>query len=434
MRRYGLLILIVSLFLGFLDFRRDILNKNIEETSEKNFEVSSVVKNIVESENTLQYYIGDSLFVYYKSKQNRNNEDIKIGDKVIVRYISKDMEKLYIKEFNYGRHLKSKGIKKYGNITGISVIGKNKFYYLIGLIKTKVIEINRFLYKEKSDIINAIVIGDKSGLKRDVKYIFSDSGTSHIMAVSGIHISVIIGFMAVFLGKVNSVRRLILISGILLLYNAIVCGGASILRATLLYILIVTSSFIDKKADIINMLSIIASVLIIKNKYIIYNISFQLSFLSLASIVIFNKYIKYLIVGKSIISDRTITSGIREIIFTSISANIFTIPIVIYYFKETSLVSVIGNIIAVPIVGMIIILDILSVIIFKVSLNLSVMISSVEDSLIYVMIESLKKVGGFGVHNFEVRNPNIHLMIFYYMIIVFTALYLEYFFIKKNSL
>lgn len=434
MRRYGLLILIVSLFLGFLDFRRDIFNKNIEETSEKNFEVSSVVKNIVESENTLQYYIGDSLFVYYKSKQNRNNKDIKIGDKVIVRYISKDMEKLYIKEFNYGRHLKSKGIKKYGNITGISVIGKNKFYCLIGLIKTKVIEINRFLYKEKSDIINAIVIGDKSGLKRDVKYIFSDSGTSHIMAVSGIHISVIIGFMAVFLGKVNSVRRLILISGILLLYNAIVCGGASILRATLLYVLIVTSSFIDKKADIINMLSIIASVLIIKNKYIIYNISFQLSFLSLASIVIFNKYIKYLIVGKSIISDRTITSGIREIIFTSISANIFTIPIVIYYFKEISLVSVIGNIIAVPIVGMIIILDIISVIIFKVSLNLSVMISSVEDSLIYVMIESLKKVGGFGVHNFEVRNPNIHLMIFYYMIIVFTALYLEYFFVKKNSL
>lgn len=434
MRRYGLLILIVSLFLGFLDFRRDILNKNIEETSEKNFEVSSVVKNIVESENTLQYYIGDSLFVYYKSKQNRNNKDIKIGDKVIVRYISKDMEKLYIKEFNYGRHLKSKGIKKYGNIMGISVIGKNKFYYLIGLIKTKVIEINRFLYKEKSDIINAIVIGDKSGLKRDVKYIFSDSGTSHIMAVSGIHISVIIGFMAVFLGKVNSIRRLILISSILLFYNAIVCGGASILRATLLYVLIVTSSFIDKKADIINMLSIIASVLIIKNKYIIYNISFQLSFLSLASIVIFNKYIKYLIVGKSIISDRTITSGIREIIFTSISANIFTIPIVIYYFKEISLVSVIGNIIAVPIVGMIIILDIISVIIFKVSLNLSVMISSVEDSLIYVMIESLKKVGGFGVHNFEVRNPNIHLMIFYYMIIFFTALYLEYFFVKKNSL
>src|SRR3712207_5667957 len=208
------------------------------------------------------------------------------------------------------RYLKSKGCKEYIKIEDMRIVSESFFYKNLGELKSYLVDTNRKLYKSNTDILNAILLADKTTLSQEDRYIFSDSGTSHIMAVSGLHVGIICSIMLIFIGKVNSYERLIILTCFLYFYNLLVGGGPSITRAISMTILSCMGFFTFRQVDLVNILFIIAGIMIYKNPYEIYNISFQLSFLALLSIVIFTKYIK-----KYIYSD---------LLATSIAVNVLT--------------------------------------------------------------------------------------------------------------
>src|SRR3712207_683234 len=117
------------------------------------------------------------------------------------------------------------------------IVSESFFYKNLGELKSYLVDTNRKLYKSNSDILNAILLADKTTLSQEDRYIFSDSGTSHIMAVSGLHVGIICSIMLIFIGKVNSYERLIILTCFLYFYNLLVGGGPSITRAISMTIL-----------------------------------------------------------------------------------------------------------------------------------------------------------------------------------------------------
>ena len=148
---------------------------------------------------------------------------------------------------------------------------------------------------------------------------FSRTGTSHVIAISGLHTGILCTMIAIIIRGINKFYKLIIITLIMILYCIIVGFSPSISRAIVFMVIMYLAVFMDRKRDGISTLSLDRSFLLVNNPYIIYNTSFQLSFLATLSIIYFykiiNKYIE------------------NSIISVSVAANILTMPVVYYTFK-----------------------------------------------------------------------------------------------------
>ena len=139
----------------------------------------------------------------------------------------------------------------------IEIIGKERLYSVLGAFKEGFLQTINYLYKENADFLNAITIGVKDNLSKDIRDIFADSGSSHIMAISGLHISIILSMLIFLFGSIRNIKTILIIAGILFLYSLLLGGGASIYRAIELSILSMMAFLIDERVDVINLIILI---------------------------------------------------------------------------------------------------------------------------------------------------------------------------------
>ena len=123
---------------------------------------------------------------------------------------------------------------------------------------------------------------------------FTRTGTSHIIAISGFHTGILSGVIIFIMGKINKIYKLVSLSIIMFLYSTMVGNSPSIIRSIIFMILLYLSFFLDRKIDKISTLSFVGILFVINNPYIIYNVSFQLSFLATLSIIYFYIYKLYI--------------------------------------------------------------------------------------------------------------------------------------------
>ncbi|WP_300281887.1 ComEC/Rec2 family competence protein [Peptacetobacter sp.] len=353
-----------------------------------------------------QYRVGKSIVNDYSK-----NSNIKTGDIIKVVGKNKPLSNMKFEDFYYGRYLKSTGIENYCNMYKYKKIGINKKYELIGNIRRYIRETNRYLYKDKSDFLNSMLIGEKELIKDEDKRMFSRTGISHIIAISGLHVSILCAFIG-FLGRrINITFNMIILNLVLYLYIYIAGGSPSIIRAVLSSVFSNIAFFIDRRKDGVTTLMIIASAMIIYNPFILYNISFQLSFLATFSIVYF-----YPIINKKIK---------LSIVSITIAANIMTMPIIIYNFKGISLLSLISNIMVVPFISLVIYLDIISLVIFNLFPFISVLISLFNSSIISYIHFILEKIDEIWFSYIRFTQLDFSFLIIYYIIISLGIIYYE---------
>ncbi|MBY1535680.1 ComEC/Rec2 family competence protein, partial [Clostridioides difficile] len=144
---------------------------------------------------------------------------------------------------------------------------------------------------------------------------------------------------------------------------------------------------------------------------VIYNVSFQLSFLATLSILIFYNKINS-IIKLSMVS-------------LTISSNILTLPIIYYTFKGIPLLSIIGNLIIVPFVGVIMYLSIASLIVFKVSVVIAKIISFFNSTFIESIFFLLEKISNLSFAYINIENPKFYIVVIYYIGVFFYIFYIE---------
>ena len=412
MRRPLLIMYIILLSISFIYTK----NKTIDDKFSENeiVIVKGVVKDKIEKEKYDQYKIGNFLVNDYSK-----NKDLDIGKVVKVNGKYKSLDNMKFENFDYGRYIRSTGYEGLIYIDKYEIINNSNIYLFIGNIKEYVKDTFRYLYKEKSDFINSIILGKNEYLSEEEKEIFTRTGTSHIIAISGLHTGLLCGMIAFIMGGINRHYKLVILSMLMILYSLMVGSSPSIVRSIFFMIVLYLSVFLDRKRDGISTLSLIGIFFIINNPYIIYNISFQLSFLATLSIIYFYGYINE-IFKISLVS-------------LTISANILTIPLVYYNFKGVPLLTIVSNMIIVPFMGVIIYLSVASIIIFRINLWVAKLVACFNKYIIDIIYYLLSKISTFNFAYIEIDNPKLYYVIIYYIILFSYMIYNELKIMKEQE-
>ena len=232
---------------------------------------------------------------------------------------------------------------------------------------------------QQSAIIAAMVLGDKHAISQETKDDYSVSGASHILALSGLHLSIIYAVLLLLFGR--GFKRRWLSQAVILLtiwgYVFLVGMGSSVVRSAVMlsiYSLCIVSGR-DKAS--INALSLAAVCLLVANPLCLWDIGFEMSFMAVLGILVFYKHLYRLVVHKSKEEQRKSLEGSRTnitnqatelprwksrlhhyvvgviktvwgMISVSVSAQITTAPLVAYYFGRFSCYFLLTNFIVIP--------------------------------------------------------------------------------------
>ena len=248
----------------------------------------------------------------------------------------------------------------YGNlkVSKIEIVKKNN--NIINNLNIQIKEkIKNNYSNQTANFIETIILGDKTNLSDIVKEEFSNSGLSHLLAISGMHIAIIILISNAILDHIikNYKIKNILLLIIIIIYATIINLSSSSARAIIMAILHIISKLIYKKDNFLVNISLASLILLIINPYNLIDSGFQLSFIASLGIVIIlpkieklelkNKILKYIYVS----------------LLVSISANILILPIIINTFKKISLSMFLIQIIITPILYIIEILGLATIVI-----------------------------------------------------------------------
>lgn len=399
-------ILIFDLILTNLEYYNDDIKTNY-------IKLEGTITNKEQKERYDEYVINKYLIRDYSKQKN-----MEIGNKIVLIGSLKSMSDMKFDHFDYGKYILSKGYSGIVDMKSYYINGKDNLYISIGKLKNHIKNTIKYLYKDNSEFINSLILGEKNELSKEQRDTFSRTGTSHVIAISGLHIGVICVLATFIIGGINRVYKFIILIIFMILYYMMVGGSPSIFRAIMFTVILYLSVFLDRKRDGISALSLIGIILVINNPYIIYNISFQLSFLSTLSIIYFYAYIN----KKVKIS----------LISLTLASNILTLPIVYYNFKGIPVASLIGNIIIVPFIAIIMYMSIISVVLFNINLSIAKIIVYINDIIIDTIYSLLNIISNLEFVYIQILNPKIDYVIIYYIIVFIYMIYKEKKVIKEQ--
>lgn len=200
----------------------------------------------------------------------------------------------------------------------------------------------------ETSIAEALLIGYRDDLDRDLVQAYSNTGVVHIIAVSGMHLGLIYGLLMFLFKPMNRNKRLkvlkaVLIIVLLWLFSLLTGASASVLRAVLMFTAIVGAEIFDRKGSIYNSMAASAVVLLLVNPFLLWDVGFQLSYAAVLSIVLFMKpiYNWFAIQNK-------LLDGLWKLNALTLSAQILTLPLCMYHFHQAPTLFLITNLIAVP--------------------------------------------------------------------------------------
>lgn len=221
----------------------------------------------------------------------------------------------------------------------------------------------KILGDKNAGSLSAMVLGDKRGLDEEIKELYQENSISHLLSISGLHISLLGGAVFLFLRrlKVSFSFPLITSSIILIIYGAFTGFSVSTSRAIVMMSVLFISFVIGKSYDLPSGLALAALILIVMNHRVIYQSGFLLSFFAVIGIFYIMPELLY-IFKVDIYHKRGIIKGLHLLlasIISSISILLATLPIVLNNFYEVSLTGIILNIIVIPLMSLVVITGLL---------------------------------------------------------------------------
>ncbi|MBQ8193322.1 MAG: DNA internalization-related competence protein ComEC/Rec2 [Bacilli bacterium] len=362
---------------------------SIDETTFK-----GIVYNYELKEDKLTIYIKgkEKLIINYKYS-NLEFNSLSYGDTILVKGVLKKTEESTIPNtFDYKKYLYNKKIYYQVEASSIDKIKNNSNYiYTIKNLFNKRVE------KLKSkNYIKTFLLGDNN-ISDEIKESYRTNGISHLFSISGMHINLIIGIIYFYLNKITYHKKIkYIITNIFLIIYLILAFSSSLLRSVIMNILFSINFIFKLKIKKIDIMLITLLVAIIINPFIIYDIGFIYSYLISFFLICFSK---------------KTTSKVKRIINTTIISFLVSFPITIYNCYEINIISIVLNILIVPIV---------STIVFP--LTIITFIFPILDNVLYYITNLLEKISLF-ISNIEFTKlifskPSILLLIIYYIIII----------------
>lgn len=278
-----------------------------------------------------------------------SKKDLELGDVISFNGVLKEpMENTNPKLYNYKLNLLSEKIYTTMTIKDYQIrkIDNIKSYrYMVKDSFTKHVEtlFQTYLNEDNSKLMISIILGQSSYIDEDNLTVYRELGLAHILAVSGLHIGIISGFLIFIFSRLGIKRRIniTITLAFIWFYGFLIGYPPSILRASIMFSLLFYSSIIYLPYDSINTISFACFLLLLINPYYSFHIGFQLSFMAAFSIVFLTPYIREIFYPYK--------SKLATTIAALLAVNIGLFPIQAYYFNRIGLLSILANLILVPI-------------------------------------------------------------------------------------
>ena len=387
-----------------------------------------------------------------EEKENYNKYIVKVIENKKIKYSKKTKLILYIDEeflpgdiirvfgkfekgeiarnykgFNYRKYLKTMKIHGviYAN-SGKILKTKNDFTSIIEKIRLNISNKIYYIYKkEYGEFLNGILIGKADEIDEKIKNSFRDSNISHILAISGLHVSYIVLGINFLLNKLFRSKKTKNIIMIITLFLVVFLTGfsTSCIRACIMSSMILIAFNLNRKDNFYRnfLFSFICIILI--NPFNIYSIGMWLSFMGTLGIVIFNKiFFKLCKINIKKIKIKTnylkIIKKILEIISVTISAQILIIPIMIYSFNTISLSFIIPNFLISFFIGPILALGYISIFFYYVKFPFINCIIFLEEKLIFTVFKISEICNKIPFSKIYVSTPSLFSVILFYIFIL----------------
>lgn len=200
----------------------------------------------------------------------------------------------------------------------------------------------------EAGMAEALLIGYRNDLDREIVQQYTNTGVVHIIAISGMHLGLIYGLVLILFRPFLKRKRIKIIKAITVIavlwgFSLLTGGAPSIIRSAIMFTFLVLGEIGNKKAGIYNSLACAAFFLLLYDPYTLWDVGFQLSFSALLSIAVFAKPIEQLFYF-----DKEWKLKLWQLNALTISAQILTFPIVVFHFHQFPNLFLLTNLIAVP--------------------------------------------------------------------------------------
>lgn len=204
-------------------------------------------------------------------------------------------------------------------------------------------------------LAEALLIGYKNDLDKDLLQAYSNTGVVHVVAISGLHLGLIYAMLNMFcrplanrkLGKV--IKPVVVLTG-LWMFSFLAGASPSVLRSAVMFSFVVVGSSVSKRSSLLNNLAASGFFLLCYDPYWLWDLGFILSYSALLSISIFMKPIYSLYV-----SENKLLDGIWKMNAVTLSAQVMTMPVLIYYFGQFPTLFLFTNFAAIPLSSIILV-------------------------------------------------------------------------------
>jgi len=382
-------------------------SRKTADSEPKRVSIRGAVESVALKARCNEYKIGPYLVVDY-ARQNEYNmgQVLEAGGRL------KNFREISLDGFDYGRVLRAKGYTDVLYASDIKVLGTERnLYYYSGLLKAEAYKKIEIIFGSQSPFVKGILFGDKAAMDSELLDAFSDTGITHIFAVSGLHVGIICAIISLLLKKTGNTSRVFAVTGFLAIYAFMTGFTPSVTRAAFFFIIGGIAFFIGREYDLKCALYAAAIALMLKNPYVVYDVGFLLSFSAVFSICAF-----YGLLQKNM--------GFAPLSMT-LSANLMTWPITYAVFKNVSLVSPITNLLVVPLVPLLMAGSLASIFLSFVSIKASFFVSKIVILIVDYSSIVAMKLSDMSFASVQDSEPSKSLVITYYAAVVAFVVYYE---------
>lgn len=361
---------------------------------------------VKEDKITIEIKAKEKLLITYKY-QDKEFNNLSYGDKIKVKgTLITPSKNTNQNTFNYQKYLYYKKIYYLVEATSINKIANNN-NYLYTIKNTLYQKIDKL---KSSNYIKTLLFCDNT-LSKEIKESYRINGISHLFSVSGMHINFFVSIIYLYLNKITYNKRIkYLITNIFIITYLILFPSSSLLRSAVMSILYSINYLLKLKIKKIDILLLTLGVSLLINPFIIYDLGYIYSY----TITFF------LVLSSSTLKKK---NKINKIIYISLLSFLVSIPITIYNSYEINIISILLNIILVPIISIIIL-----------PLTILTYIFPILDSILYLFTNTLETISLFiskiNITKIIFPKPSLLIIVLYYIIFLLSYQNKKYFYLN----
>ena len=361
---------------------------------------------VKEDKITIEIKAKEKLLITYKY-QDKEFNNLLYGDKIKVKgTLITPSKNTNQNTFNYQKYLYYKKIYYLVEATSINKIANNH-NYLYTIKNTLYQKIDKL---KSSNYIKTLLFCDNT-LSKEIKESYRINGISHLFSVSGMHINFFVSIIYLYLNKITYNKRIkYLITNIFIITYLILFPSSSLLRSAVMSILYSINYLLKLKIKKIDILLLTLGVSLLINPFIIYDLGYIYSY----TITFF------LVLSSSTLKKK---NKINKIIYISLLSFLVSIPITIYNSFEINIISILLNIILVPIISIIIL-----------PITILTYIFPILDSILYLFTNTLETISLFiskiNITKIIFPKPSLLIIVLYYIIFLLSYQNKKYFYLN----